>query len=136
MTHPQPQELRIGNFVCDVEADRIYTVTGLTIDTIEAGPLTIYRHGLDHDHGIPLTEEWLIRFGFENMDDKDIKVYCKSFGEFDGEDFSDAICISLDAEGNWYFSLGRKVVCQYVHHAQNIFHAITGQDLTIKENVV
>jgi len=127
-----PQELRIGNII-DLHIEGAdYWVNGRVLSSndiqcIESGATC---------NGIPLTEEWLIMFGFENMNDKDIKVYCKSFGEFDGEDFSDAICISLDAKGNWYFSLGRKVVCNYVHHAQNLYFALTGQELTIKENVV
>lgn len=66
---------------------------------------------------IPLTEEWLVRFGFRKINTTWFKL-----GNF-------AVNISLDVEwgGNW---MGVRL--KYVHQLQNLYFALTGEELTIK----
>ena len=82
----------------------------------------------DHEmkHGfrpIPLTEEWLIKFGFVRVGMLTMRLdkftcYCE-------EDYTDNFCLG-DIE---LFD----VVPKYVHQLQNLYFALTGEELTIKE---
>lgn len=75
--------------------------------------------------GVPLTEEWLVRFGFSVNGVKE--WYLKSY-EF----------AWLPGSGDWYYmcegafaSSGMK----YVHQLQNLYFDLSGEELTIKESV-
>jgi hypothetical protein len=108
-------ELRIGNLVLDgknriVEVD---SITELGIN-IEHDSLTLFFEPFnpfgDEDNNdvikpIPLTEEWLLKFGFECVYTLD-----RSFQHLDCE---------YDLE--------------YVHQLQNLYFALTGEELTIKD---
>jgi len=115
-------ELRIGNWINEQDLE------------LQVG--MIRQDLFDASEPIPLTEEWLLKFGFENMNDPDVLVYCKSFGKFDGEDYDDAIVITRDSQNQWYFSLGRKVIVNYVHQQQNLYFALTGEELVFSPSVV
>lgn len=71
--------------------------------------------------GIPLTEEWLIKFGFKKRGDGDFDLLeCSEVdivisGQFDG----------WKCDGIW-FSVNR---LEYVHQLQNLYHALTGTEL-------
>ena len=79
---------------------------------------------------IPLTEEWLLKFGFEyNAFYSNYKIkagdYWNSMQFYEGEwnynsDDSDAGCYYL-------------TTIKYVHQLQNLHFAINGEELTIKE---
>jgi hypothetical protein len=119
------QELRIGNLIH-------YSGSYLTEDNNEfneslAAYLLLVRDEWDFVKPIPLTEEWLLKFGFEQASDywtepgngcfelgkqKEGWVYCVNTREYD---VSEPI--------------------QYVHQLQNLFYAVTGRELTIKETV-
>ena len=66
---------------------------------------------------IPLTEEWLLRFG---MDEALNGWWCKD------EVFS-------YREGYAGLGTNRWTQIQHVHQLQNLYFALTGQELTIKE---
>ncbi len=115
-------ELRIGNFISSCFP--ISVVIGIddegVIDT------AYYEHGKGVDYTsewhsnegsinpIPLTKEWLDMLDWKNRKDKDIAV---SFGLTSGT-------IHFVA-GNYYTE------CYSVHHLQNLYHALTGEELTI-----
>lgn len=70
---------------------------------------------------IPLTEQWLLKFGFE----KDISIttrniYCK--GSF---------AIIQTISGNNYFYEGTEL--KFVHSLQNLYFALTQKELEINE---
>jgi len=86
---------------------------------------------------IPLTEEWLIKFGFTIHD----KKYSLNYG---GESMRFAILETkrepfvLFFHGKFGFNIneGRKngdYCIETVHQLQNLFHALTGQELTTKQ---
>jgi hypothetical protein len=66
---------------------------------------------------IPLTEEWLLKFGFDKIDFQFIKNGIKLFPIRD-----------LYYRGNFPI----KSDIKYVHQLQNLFFALTGEELTIK----
>jgi hypothetical protein len=71
---------------------------------------------------IPLTKEWLIRFGFEYNYSFDL--YSKS--GFDIQLLENGIDFYLGEYGSYFTWI------EYVHQLQNLYFALTGQELTIK----
>ena len=143
----EAKELRIGNYVYysiedSMEDDRIELVEvdninhyGINeIDDFNGGDYSIREE--DYLRGIPLTEEWLIKFGFfeESLSQFVLKWQdndnCRSYFVY-----SDWCTISVnhsysDAHEDDYV-VHREI--EYVHQLQNLFFALTGEELTIKE---
>ena len=68
--------------------------------------------------GIPLTEEWLIKFGLTKNEKHNI--------EYHGG------ILHRIGEGYNFIHMGHKMSwVQYVHHMQNLHFALTGAELTI-----
>jgi len=120
-------ELRVGNWV-----QFRHTETPVRI-TLGDFVREYNDEHLEDYEPIPLTEEWLLKFGFENK----------------GHGFSDNIYYKQEELLNW----GHRVIMsntgivlqhgfmnqwseltsvEYVHQLQNLFHALTGEELTIK----
>ena len=102
------REVRIGNYV---------DLFG-SIATVEHADFLV---GIAITKGKPiqLTEDWLVRFGFDKGD----------FNDFYLADFM----VELENENVWY--LGDpipSVDVNQVHQLQNIYFALTGEELTIK----
>jgi hypothetical protein len=68
---------------------------------------------------IPLTKEWLVKFKFEELE-KD----CRTF--FKKEKFK----VELSNGGNVYYN--RHKFISSVHQLQNLYFALTGEELTFK----
>ena len=101
-------ELRIGNWVNNNEED--YQITAATILHLERGDSTAKP--------IPITEEWLLKFGFENWD---INAWINK--------------ISLHKQDGvyWHHSYsGHEICLEYVHQLQNLYFALTGEELILK----
>ena len=106
------QELRVGNLVYDdddiieVEAYQLYILT-------------------DYFEPVPLTEEWLLKFGFENKKHGIKRGVLKSY-KIHGNTFN------LSNSGNIYYGF-KSMQIQYVHQLQNLIFALTGEELTLSE---
>ena len=107
-------ELRIGNWI-QSSSNKEYQIN-----------LSWYECCKDSTEGrdiqldtfpIPLTEEWLIKFGF------------------DGQDYN---LFTIELSRNQFMMLKDEWLnvisnnCKYVHQLQNLYFAITGEELTIK----
>ena len=78
---------------------------------------------LDSIKPIPLTEEWLVKFGFENGTTQDLKVITNA-----------TITKNGMREGVWNLYLGHNAIdvnFKYVHQLQNLYFALTGNELQI-----
>ena len=79
---------------------------------------------------IPLTEEWLKRFGFATKDDdhwcKWIKVPVTGGWIYLGTNITSTVTLFNSND----ISLG--VHSEHVHQLQNLYFALTGQELTLK----
>lgn len=115
----EANELRLGNYLTDnynVER-KIVAISENDISLDEKN----HKKGLDFVKPIPLTEEWLLKFGFDKhhegyyIDHKDLNA-----------------SIYLWHENDFWHMSHFKNKFQFVHHLQNIFHALTGEELTIK----
>jgi hypothetical protein len=106
-------ELRIGNLVKIAGSNyeiEVLNVTG-SIFLSSMGAQDIKKVT-----PIPLTEEWLLKFGFE----KDNNFTWIGVG----------INI-MQREGGFYIWLGADLLLTTVHQLQNLYHALTGNELTI-----
>jgi hypothetical protein len=137
----EAKELRIGNYYIYKEGDKQdnsaecqYLGTKWTQDgtgyefshlTGQKG-LTIYPSKFQP---IKLTEEWLIKFGFEEKQNRAYKKYWKDFGDLAilvDDDFDFYVhCESYEGETLRHID--------YVHTLQNLYFALTGEELTINE---
>lgn len=120
-------ELRIGNSVhFSGEVIRVEL-----IDTCEVWFGERQEADLDECSGIPLTEEWLLKFGFEKNDNKS---------------FSDAFLFIMVGGSKLHINPDNGVVwivrdgnifnnpqlIRFVHQLQNLYFALTGEELEIK----
>ncbi len=120
----EEKELRIGNIVS------IYGTNGNPKGWSDIGIMPIHFTTCiskpDWFKGISLSEEWLVKFGF-NKDRTDYKKDFFVFNIMFDEDMFMYFHDSLD----WNSRLGNKI--QYVHQLQNLYFALTGEELEIKE---
>ena len=114
------EELRIGNLVKDIDGN---------IFNIKQENLCDFANGFIVVKPIPLTEEWLLKFGFE----KTLNQYKKlTLSNKIGCDNIPFIILFLDNQYQ-YDDLRFRTNIQYVHNFQNLFFALTGEELTIKK---
>lgn len=120
-------ELRIGNYIT-YQGEQI-TVEGVSV----SGYLYHSKGQFDGSIGsayvpfkpIPLTEEWLVKFGFEKTRDYNLSTKPKMYKIFK---------LSLRLMANEYTfcyeNSFRKI--EYVHQLQNLYFALTGEELILK----
>lgn len=123
------KELRIGNWVKCVMDDGYTTQTTVTHlpnnhwADYDIGTHITDGHFIDESFDvepIPLTEEWLERFGFENRN----RDYFK--GSFCVQ-YADRI---FDHNNIFFFGYnGNSIEIKYVHQLQNLYFALTGEEL-------
>lgn len=118
-------ELRIGNYIIlDGEQTQVDQIGSFfdqhMVEYINSRPLAAVKP-------IPLTPEWLERFGFERVlhDERDWYNYPLGL-----------INPLNNYEDHGYMMSGEfDLDIRYVHQLQNLYFALTGEELTIKEPV-
>jgi len=121
-------ELRIGNLI---------TVHGHLQEVVE---LPLPENCTDENtKPIPLTEEWLLKFGFEKTE-SDYEIQIQKNDKGGNTDYWIYVDSGFDNETK-KFTI--KIVCQescwmntknkYVHQLQNIYYALTGEELKLKK---
>ena len=123
-------ELRIGNYIFwDIPEKKniIHVVDAILPNTYHTIPISLGNHK-DY-RAIPLTEKWLLDFGFKTIMVNLYKLSIETWKE---------LYVSLNSDGNVHFYISngfneivirRGKLC--VHHIQNVFHDFTGEELTI-----
>jgi hypothetical protein len=133
------KEIRIGNYI------KAQTKGGEWYEcelTRELFLRWLHFGGDDFSEPIPLTEEWLLRFGFKKethagtdlfliplkiVAGQTLKGFCLYFTEDEWDlSFTDYY---TGKEKTELFPYGLK----YVHQLQNLYFALTGEELTIKQ---
>ena len=128
----QANELRIGNYLYNDDTDDIMVVSRIESKeytkwnndnayNITAFKITINDGYYEGDfRPIPLTEEWLFKFGFE--------VY-----KFDHKEnqyrFKNRLIVIRD---NLFCDYGTAIIINHVHQLQNLYYCLCGEELTIK----
>ena len=122
------QELRIGNWILNGINEEFQT-NGETINNFDAGQALLGAF-----KPIPLTEEWLVKFGFVcKLNDPEFLVYVKKIDER----LSIRIIITLNEIHIHYcrdwgtsdYSHMFINVIKHVHQLQNLYFALTGEEL-------
>lgn len=113
----QAKDLRIGNWLFWADNKTEFEITIGILISVE-----FWNHIENKDiKPIPLTEEWLIKFGFKKNKD--------CFKKFAYE-------VGMVGNHLWYLDNGSSMLIdrlEYVHQLQNLYHALTGEELTPKE---
>ena len=122
-------EVRLNNYVIyDNEVYQIDTIAEV-FPTLKTDKFGIGVVDWNNIKPIPLTEEWLIKFGFIKINND---FYIKRINNIDGFKL-------LPTTSNGLHN-GMYVMCNYsdhsviinnVHHLQNLFFAITQKELTL-----
>jgi hypothetical protein len=125
MPSMKASELRIGNLV-DL-GNRIAKVTEINhlacvVVDLEETQDTIEDY--ERVKGIILTEEWLLRFGFEKNDNNQFILMEGSVDILFNKDLNGWTCDGIN------FSIN---MTEHVHHLQNLYFALTGEELVVKE---
>lgn len=126
------KELRIGNYIRQVkthngfEWDKIRTVAAinkegyLSVNVLEPNErgVTLSKLKIDKFSPIPLTEEWLVKFGFKKL---------PTYNQYQkGECF---INIDYNKKMLFIYNGANKSELHYVHQLQNLYFALTGTEL-------
>ena len=115
-------ELRIGNSI--MQDDDFVFVTWWRLELMVNNKIE-YKP-------IPLTQEWLIKFGFDKLEN-DIPTYFKCFGNLIEDDYEFSFNIYVDSEQSYFITIfGRKIIIKHVHQLQNLYFALTEEELIMK----
>ncbi len=150
------QELKIGNLIykkihkkdTPLEVVEVLSIDGSfdVLDVKNIGGYITEQCPLKDFEPIPLTEEWLLKFGFKVKDrksnlDTDIFYiptfeidYCLFYADFRLDyglyvEYTDSP-FPEDDEKLYPITFGIK----YVHQLQNLLYSLTGEELTIKQD--
>jgi hypothetical protein len=116
-------ELRIGNLVYK------YYPSGIEIEAVnEINSYFVNGIGISAIEPIPLTEDFLLKFGFEDNQIRNNGLYLRV--EFHLETI--IFWAGIEDED---LTIESEIPLAYIHHVhqlQNLYHALTGEELTLK----
>lgn len=115
--------LSVGNY--DVKVVEIHHL-GVQVWDLEETQDT-WELFSDRIKPIPLTEEWLLKFGFEKGSDN--WMVKNDMAIFLDKRFKTNLILRDSQENDW-FSFNIKVL--YIHQLQNLYFALMGEELTLK----
>lgn len=126
-------ELRIGNWV-DVQIKGLVNPKGAyqaDVDLLRY--LFDNAEAFDQIHPIPLTEEWLVRFGFTPSKDLgDLNLgpinFYREKRAYGCTGKSSHFWLSSGGDDEYY---DYPLTLEYVHQLQNLYFALTGEELTL-----
>jgi hypothetical protein len=112
-------ELRIGNWISTIYGMefQVYPMAFKQMPTDEKHNLI-----LDTWKPIPLTEEWLLKFGAKELNAK--RGVLKEF-------VLKTVRIEMSDSGNFYYK-NSKLILESAHQLQNLYFALTNKELTFK----
>ena len=116
------KDLRIGIWVnSKIEGCNKIDLGIIQIDASAMMYLFDVTEDFDRLEPIPLTEDWLIRFGFENDE-----------GEYNSDMSKELILTVQLSNDKWRMSVECETIynpIEHVHQLQNLYHSLTGEEL-------
>lgn len=113
------RELRVGNYILEKGSNSV-TVVELNILRIMT-----YPEEFNPYTRIPLTEKWLLEFGFTEKYKSDYNGWIKN-----GVYLVDPERETGDLENKFYYNQNTEI--KFVHQLQNLYFVLTGEELTVK----
>jgi hypothetical protein len=124
-------ELRIGNLLRD-------KVTKTELKVIELTEVNIITYVIDRSkfplqdgwgiEPIPLTEEWLLKFGFEKLSNGWLRLHICNDWSYLYWDRLAGLELSVNKQGIHFSHI------KHVHQLQNLYFALTGEELIYESN--
>lgn len=119
------KELRIGNLVdCNGQVETVYAIRNSGVDFYRGKTkksVIMQSYIWEAIKPIPLTEEWLLKFGFRTEESNCFEL--------------DNIHINTRRELMWVFTKCKNnieiEIPEYVHQLQNLYFALTNEELTL-----
>ena len=118
----KPNELRIGNWV---KMDN----TNFQLSEEDDFDSFVFHGNIQYLEPIPLTEEWLEKFGFKKH--KWIMFDGFTWLPFGNRRFEIFYEKKYGFYHEFYHGRGRNII-KYVHQLQNLYFALTGKELELK----
>lgn len=132
-------ELRIGNLL---KPKKEYlaafgSVRNGIVTSIQEDKFTVSNHYPSKwFEPIPITEEWLLKIGFEFLESSSCKHWHIGINDITHDWLFDLVWLKkpqlIDAPDAPFYRNGRHNI-YYVHQLQNLYFALTGEELEIKE---
>jgi len=125
-------ELRIGNLI--TVATTIQVIEGVYKDSIYTKSYTanVYET-MNKVAAIPLTEKWLIKFGFKRVNGVLVLDFTKSTQGLRGHFVREGFSVALDEKSLFGDSESVSLkTLSHVHQLQNLYFALTGEELKIE----
>jgi len=123
-----PNELRFGNLLMELTSDDVFKVSKSFFILLEVN--------LECSRPIPLTEEWIVKFGFNCINRP--KMAFKLYHNNENADFSSLILKEVGNNPIWVYAGNNRwtinpftVEIKYVHQLQNLYFSLTGRELTV-----
>lgn len=119
-------DFRLGNLYHfeDVSGMVVERVDYIENDMVDVNPMNLI-------HPIPLTEEWLLKFGFDKSTFGSIPMFFSK-----NDSFSYIQEQAYGCNGNYGYCLNDEKMwfleIKYVHQLQNLYFALTGEELILK----
>lgn len=128
------RQLRIGNYVDYEYGEENERNFGLIEALEECEELIRIESGEFKVRPIPLTEEWLLKFGFRKyyyLDENRSESYgyIKSYDHIILKEFDNGWGLMTNHDINNRQAFGEPI--RYIHQLQNIYFALTGEELKI-----
>lgn len=121
----QPNELRIGNYIaCH------YTSLERQVNVDDFRLIDGYIRAYEYFQPIPLTEEWLLKLGWVWNEE------CNSYEKYPNGDARMHLYESILGSYTMFnYVIGATIAerLNYVHQLQNLYFALTGEELMVKE---
>jgi len=119
-------EIRIGNYVKVSKTEIKFTAFDYSINEDLLSP-------------IPLTEEWLLKFGFNSnswgeFDLNGICLDCENTDKYEWILYLEGESVKpIESKNEYVCRIYPPIELKYVHQLQNLYFALTGEELTTTE---
>ena len=123
-------ELRIGNLINYPNWNKdgtaaLFRIRDIYTDNdkigLTNGVIQLPSTKLDYINPIPLTEEWLLKFGFHYTNDEWIVLFW----------VNGRVIFTIEYTGKIFIEEKTRVHLKYVHQLQNLYFALTEDELSI-----
>jgi len=142
----KPEELRIRNWVKDKYKDISGQIVRITKPVVDFESKEGRWNGISYDsiRPIPLTPEWLERFGFDEImeiieDKEGYEVATMVHMMINKGKSNSEFKLIQTIDGYWSldgYETAWPKLCKYVHQLQNLYYALTGKELELKKDEI